>query len=96
MEILDRFDKYWIGILVGLLLPALFGYIYIERMNLWYTLQMFGLNSMAGLIGKLTVVAIFPNAALFFVFYTTDTWRLAKGVIIGALPYMLAALLLSC
>lgn len=92
---LDRLDKYWIGILVGLILPALFGYLYIERMNLWYTLDMFGVKSMAGLIGKLIVVAIFPNAALFFVFYTLDTWKLAKGIIIGALPYMLTAVWLS-
>ena len=92
---MSRFDKYWIGILIGLIMPALFGYLYIERMNLWYTLQMFGVKSMAGLLGKLTVVAIFPDAALFFLFYTTDTWRLAKGVIIGALPYMLAALWLA-
>ena len=76
-------------------MPALFGYLYIDRMNLWYTLQTFGLKSMAGLIGKLTVVSIFPDAALFFLFYTTDTWRLAKGVLIGALPYMLAALWLA-
>ncbi len=50
---------------------------------------------MAGLIGKLTVVAVFPDAALFFLFYTTDTWRLAKGVVIGILPYLLAALTIS-
>ena len=36
---MDRFDRYWIGILVGLLLPAAFGLTYIEVMNLWYPLQ---------------------------------------------------------
>lgn len=92
---MERFDKYWIGILLGLLMPAIFGWLYIDRMNLWYAIQTFGVNSMAGLLGKLTVVAIFPNAALFFLFYTTDTWRLAKGVLIGALPYIVAALWIS-
>ena len=29
------FDKYWIGILVGLLLPALFAYAYLVRFGLW-------------------------------------------------------------
>jgi len=33
--------------------------------------------------------------ALIFLFYTTDTWRLAKGVLIGAMPYILATLLVS-
>ena len=92
---MQRFDKYWIGILIGLILPALFGWIYINRMNLWYSINTFGIKSMAGLIGKLTVVAVFPDAALFFLFYTTDTWRLAKGVVIGILPYLLAALTIS-
>ena len=73
-------------------MPAIFGMLYIDRMNLWYSLQTFGVKSMAGLLGKLTVVAIFPDAALLFLFYTTDTWKLAKGVIIGMIPYILAAL----
>lgn len=93
---MERFDKYWIGIALGLALPALTAWFYIDQMNLWYAIRTFGVSSMAGLIGKLTVVAIFPNAAFLFVFYTTDTWRLAKGVIIGALPYLLAALAISC
>ncbi len=73
-------------------MPALFGWLYIDRMNLWYAISEFGISSMAGLLGKLTVVAIFPDAALFFLFYTLNTWRIAKGVIIGMVPYMLAAL----
>lgn len=93
---MDKFDRYWLGILVGLVLPAVVTWLYIDRMNLWYTLQTFGVNSMAGLISKLTIVAIFPDSALFFVFYTTNTWRLAKGVIIGALPYLFAALVINC
>ena len=66
---MDRFDRYWIGIVVGLVLPAAFGLTYIEVMHLWYALRT--------------------------VFYTTDTWRLAKGVLIGALPYILASLMVS-
>lgn len=93
---MDKFDKYWLGILIGLLLPALVAWLYIDRMNLWYTLQMFGVSSLSVFIGKLTIVAIFPDAALFFVFYTLDTWRLAKGVIIGIFPYLLTAIAISC
>ena len=91
---MDRFDRYWIGILIGLLIPALFGLTYIEVMNLWYPLQTFQFQA-GGVLSKLLLVCVFPDLALLFVFYTTDTWCLAKGVLAGAMPYVLAALIVS-
>ena len=83
---MDRFDRYWIGILIGLILPAAFGLTYIEVMNLCQA---------GGVLSKLLLVSVFPDLALIFVFYTTDTWRLSKGVLVGAMPYVLAALMVS-
>ena len=91
---MDRCDRYWIGILVGLLLPAIFGLTYIEVMNLWYPLKTLQFQA-GGVLSKLLLVSVFPDLALLFVFYTTDTWRLAKGVRAGAFPYILAALMVS-
>lgn len=89
---MDRFDRYWIGILIGLIVPAIFALIYIDVMNLWFALQM--LQFKAGrVLSKLLMVSVFPDLALIFVFYTTDTWRLSKGVLVGAMPYLLASLL---
>ena len=91
---MERFDKYTIGILVGLLLPAIFGLTYIEVMSLWYPLQTLQFQA-GGVLSKLLLVSVFPNLALIFVFYTLDTWRLSKGVLIGALPYLIAAIYVS-
>lgn len=91
---MDRFDRYWIGILIGLILPIVFMLVYVDVMNLWYALQTFQLRA-SRVWSKLFMLSIFPDLALIFVFYTTDTWRLAKGVLIGALPYMLASLIVS-
>ncbi|MCM1034901.1 MAG: hypothetical protein NC038_00125 [Paludibacter sp.] len=91
---MDRFDKYWIGALIGLIIPAIFGYLYIDQMNLWYALQTFHMHSGA-VLNKLFLVCIFPDMALIFLFYTTDTWRLAKGILIGAMPYVLASIAVS-
>lgn len=91
---MDRFDRYWIGILIGLTLPIVFMLVYVDVMNLWYALQTFQLRA-SRVWSKLFMLSIFPDLALIFVFYTTDTWRLAKGVLIGALPYMLASLIVS-
>ena len=89
---MDRFDRYWIGILIGLILPAAFGLTYIEVMNLWYPLKTLQFD-VGGVLNKLLLVSVFPALALVFVFYTTDTWRLSRGVLAGAMPYILASLI---
>jgi len=74
-------------------LPALVGYVYIERFNLWYTFQAFNMDLMGGIVSKILQVGIFPNLALLFVFYTLEMWRLAKGVLLAALPYLIASII---
>ena len=91
---MDRFDRYWIGIVAGILIPGIFGLTYIDVMSLWYPLQTLQFQA-GGVLSKLLLVSVFPDLALIFVFYTTDTWRLSKGILIGALPYILAALMVS-
>ena len=75
-------------------MPALVGYVYIERFNLWYTFEAFDVDLMGNILGKILQVGIFPNLALLFVFYTLEVWRLAKGVLLGALPYLIASIAL--
>ncbi len=89
---MDRFDRYWIGIVLGLILPAVVCFVYIDLMNLWYPLQTLQFHA-GGILSKLLMVSVFPDLALIFVFYTTDTWRLAKGVLVGAMPYILASMI---
>ena len=91
---MDSCDRYWIGIVAGILIPGIFGLTYIDVMNLWYPLQTLQFQA-GGVLSKLLLVSVFPDLALIFVFYTTDTWRLSKGILIGALPYILAALMVS-
>ena len=75
-------------------MPALVGYVYVERFNLWYTFEAFDIDLMGNILGKILQVGIFPNLALLFVFYTLEVWRLAKGVLLGALPYLIASIAL--
>ncbi|MBR1716501.1 MAG: hypothetical protein IJ718_02640 [Paludibacteraceae bacterium] len=91
---MHRFDKYWIGVLIGLLFPAIFGYAYLESLHLWQALSSLG-DLAQGIISKLLIVCVFPDLALIFLFYTTDTWKLSKGILIGSFPYILAALIIS-
>ena len=91
---MDRFDRYWIGALLGLIIPAAFALTYIDVMNLWYPLKTLQLQ-VGSVLGKLLMVSVFPDLALIYVFYTTDTWRLSKGILIGAMPYVLAMIYFS-
>ena len=74
------------------MLPAIVGYTYIERFNLWYTFETFDIDLMGYILGKIMQIGIFPNLALLFIFYTLEVWKLAKGVLIGALPYLIASI----
>ena len=91
---MERFDKYWIGIVLGLILPAAFIFLYVDRFNLWYTFQTFGMM-LSDTFSRLLYLSVFPNMALIFVFYTLDTWKLSKGVLIGAFPYIIASVALT-
>ncbi|MBR2451106.1 MAG: hypothetical protein IKB40_06415 [Paludibacteraceae bacterium] len=59
---------------------------------MWYTFQAFDIDVMGGVVSKILQVGIFPNLALLFVFYTLEMWRLAKGVLLAALPYLIASI----
>lgn len=91
---MERFDRYWIGIVLGLILPAAFIFIYVDRFNLWYTFQTFGMM-LSDTFSRLLYLSVFPNMALIFVFYTLDAWKLSKGVLIGAFPYIIASVALT-
>lgn len=91
---MDRLDTYWLGILIGLIAPALFGWAYVEQFHLWNALKAFELAANP-MLSKLCILAVFPDMALLFLFYALDTWKLAKGVLLGALPYVIAAILFS-
>lgn len=91
---MQRFDHYWLGILIGLLAPAIFCYAYLETYHLWAVLRAFNFGA-GSVLSKMMIVSAFPDMALLFLFYQTDTWRLAKGVLIGSFPYLLAAIWFS-
>lgn len=93
------FDRYWIGIVVGLLLPALFGWVYLWRFGLLESLG----NSLAmdymgpqlyAMLGRVLLVAVFPNLALVFVTYKLEWWKTAKGLVVGAMPYFIGSIFL--
>jgi len=86
----ERFDQYWIGIALGLIMPAVFGWLYIDHFNLWPSMRMFG-TGLSQTWSKLLFVSVFPDLAFIFVFYAADAWKVSKGLLVGAMPYIIAS-----
>ena len=85
---LKYFDKYWIGIVLGLVVTALFGYFYMQQMGLLASVFLYGFRAV---VPKLIIVALFPNLALLFVFYQLSCWKIAKGIVFSMIPYLALA-----
>lgn len=76
------------------MLPALVGYVYIQRFHLGYTFEVFDWTLMRPILGKICQLGLFPNLAFLFVFYTLEWWKLAKGILLASIPYLIASFIL--
>lgn len=93
------FDKYWIGVIAGLAMPALFAYAYLVRFGLWEPM----FNSIAAnyigpqlynTLGKVLLLSVFPNLGFVFVLYRMEWWKTAKGLMIAAMLYFATSVFL--
>lgn len=90
---MERFNRFLYGFVGGIILPALFLWIYLNRMypdyeGLGATLEVLFPSV---LLAKILLLSVFPNLLLTFVFYKTDSFKLATGVLSGGMPYFIAS-----
>jgi hypothetical protein len=88
-----RFNKFLYGLIPGLLLPVLFMWLYLSRFypndtGFWETLKQIYPGI---LLGKLLLLSIMPNLVLVFVFYKSDSFKIASGFMTGGMPYLIAS-----
>lgn len=89
-----RFNRFLYGFIPGILFPLIFLWIYLSR---FYPIDIPILKIIQQLfpsvmLGKLLLLSIMPNLIGVFIFYKQDSFRLGIGVMIGALPYLIAAM----
>ena len=89
-----KFDKFWIGLLLGLLLPALFCLAYSHTIGLQHLWQDGMFEMLKPVLGRMLLLSTFANMAVMFLLYELNVWRLAKGVMVAIIPYMAAAIIL--
>jgi hypothetical protein len=82
LEQLRRIDNFWIGVLLGIALPALLYPVLrpLDPANFSF-IQTFDKLTMIKLLPMLLSRCVFPNALLFFIFIWTDFNLAAKGVL---------------
>ncbi len=89
-----RFNHFLYGLVPGLLLPLVFMWLYLNRfypgnLSFFETLK---LLYPGVLLGKLLLLSVMPNLVLVFVFYKSDSFKIATGVLLGGMPYFIASI----
>ena len=91
---MERFNHFLYGLVPGLLLPVLFMWVYLNR---FYPEDVSFLETIKQLypgiiLGKLMLLSIMPDLLFVFVFYKTDSFKIATGMMVGGMPYLVASI----
>jgi len=91
---MKRFNHFLYGFIPGLLLPVGFMWLYLNQFYPGETTFFETLKQLYPgiLLGKLLLLSVMPNLLLVFVFYKTDSFKIASGSLLGAMPYFIASI----
>lgn len=86
-----KFDNFFLGFVPGMLIPVIFLWVYLSK---FYPQDISFIEIIQKiypsiLMGKLLLLSVMPNLALVFVFYKQDTFKIAAGILISAMPYLI-------
>jgi hypothetical protein len=93
---MKRFDRFLYGFLPGIVLPVVFMWVYLDRFypgdfTFWEIIKQIYPSA---LLGKLLLLSVMPNLAFVFVFYKSDSFKIAAGVLLSAMPYFIGSILM--
>jgi hypothetical protein len=94
---MKRFNKFLYGFIPGLLLPVGFMWIYLNRfypvdLSFFETIKQLHVNKM---LGSVLMLSVIPNLILTFVFYKSDSFKIATGILLSGMLYFIASIFLS-
>ena len=89
-----RFNHFLYGLAAGLILPVIFMWVYLMR---FYPADLSFFETIKQLypgilLGKLLLLSVMPNLVLVFIFYKSDNFKIATGVLLGAMPYFIGSI----
>jgi len=91
---MERFNHFLYGFVFGLLLPVLFMWVYLNRFypgNLSFPETLKQLYP-GIILGKLLLLSVMPDLLFVFIFYKTDSFKIARGMLLGGMPYLIASI----
>jgi hypothetical protein len=93
---MNGFKGFIIGLLCGLLLPVGVVWLYLNNFNSNEEAirEMLKVPYSSIVLGKLLLLSIVPDLLLAFIFYKRDSFKLGGGVLLGAIPYLVASILM--
>jgi hypothetical protein len=91
-----RFNNFLYGFIPGLFIPIVFLWVYLNKFypNDLSFIQIIKELYPSILLGKLLLLSVMPNLALVFVFYKSDSFKLATGIMVSAMPYFIASVMM--
>ncbi len=93
---MEKLNKFWIGILSGMLVPLIFIFIFIQlryQGDMSFSAVIKQLYVVNGITAMLAV-AVMPNLLAFYFFLNRELWKAGKGIIFSVMLYGLAVLYL--
>jgi len=91
---MERFNHFLYGFVPGIILPVLFMWVYLNR---FYPADLSFLETLKQLypgilLGKILLLSIMPNLVIVFVFYKSEGFKIASGMLLGGMPYFIASI----
>jgi hypothetical protein len=96
VKFMTRFNHFLYGFIPGLILPIAFMWVYLNK---FYPVELPFLEMLKQmypsiLLGKILMLSVMPNLALVFAFYKSDSFKIATGMMISAMPYFIGSILM--
>ena len=91
---MENFNHFLYGFIPGLMLPVLFMWVYLNR---FYPADVSFIETLKQLypgilLGKLLLLSIMPNLVIVFIFYKSEGFKIASGMLLGGMPYFIASI----
>ncbi|MFM2292630.1 MAG: hypothetical protein RIS29_2443 [Bacteroidota bacterium] len=93
---MEKYNKFWLGLVPGLIIPALFMWAYLAKFfpGDGSIIDIVRYLFPSELMGKIFLLASMPNLAIVFVFYKNDSFKIAAGFMTAAMPYFITSIFL--